>query len=283
MLLLLPTTSLHMMFAVPADLLMETPVFIGPFDKSVPESEKFKMRYWQCRHLRSLMNDLRLQMTGELFFVIAWWLLLFSQHGLIRALLILMLMTVTSSFYFITFTQPAHLNESAMKNMEENVFRKSAVGGAENLTPDRVAGFSEEEIHRRDPWISRIEGNVSNEKCNTKLSIAELRSSKTSDETLMGRWVREQIAYTVDIKTHCWWTYLVSGGLGMQSIHHCLPIVSHTHYVDMYPGFQKVLAKHGVYTKVVPSWSHALLDFFKWIQLLQHEAPEELDWAKKHV
>jgi len=94
-----------------------------------------------------------------------------------------------------------------------------------------------------------------------------------------GRWVREQIAYTVDCATDSTWTYFVSGGLNMQSIHHALPIISHTHYTDMYPGYREVLAKHGIYTKVSPSWTRFLLEWLDWIRVCQYEEPEELDWA----
>lgn len=271
---LIPTTSLHLSIAVPMDLILGTPVFIGPFDSSVPESERFQVRYWQCRHLKSLMNDLWKPMLAEVSYVLLFWSVTIFNLGLIKALLFFMLVTVISSTLFITYTQPAHLNESSMKNVEENVQRKTAAGGEERMKPDEIAGYATSKLHDLDDLVQR----------NVKPASGRIEKSNDTDsnDTLkIGRWVREQVAYTVDCDTESFFTYLVSGGLNMQSIHHVLPIISHSHYQAMYPQFQRILAKHGVYTKVTRDWTSFLLDWFKWVQILQVESPEELDWSKK--
>ncbi len=45
MFLILPTTALHLTFAVPVDLLLENPVYVGPVsDTSVSPEDKFMLR-----------------------------------------------------------------------------------------------------------------------------------------------------------------------------------------------------------------------------------------------
>ncbi len=236
---------MHLMIAVPTDLLLKNPVFIGPFDKSVPEAEKFKLRYWQCRHLRSLMQDLFAPMSLELGLTLLWWYLILSSFGMVQGFLKIMAASLVSSTLFISFTQPAHINAAAMKNMEANTDIKESFGGESNMRPDQLVGFADKSLHGEDPEIVRPEVSKKELEANRKRNAA-ICPVKDADTAFMGRWVREQCAHTVDCDAGSVFTFFISGGLNMQSIHHVLPIVSQAHYVEMYPGFQKVLAKHGV-------------------------------------
>lgn len=87
-----------------------------------------------------------------------------------------------------------------------------------------------------------------------KLSDEDLQKTEHPNP-MMGRWIREQVAYTSDFCVDSYGWYLISGGLNMQSIHHVIPGISHSHYTAMYPGFKKVLEKHGikVLTFLLPS------------------------------
>ncbi|CAD7937604.1 unnamed protein product [Amoebophrya sp. A25] len=256
-LLVLPTTTLHLNFLVPLDLLTGNPVFIGPFDEGVSETEKFKLRYWQCRHLRSVVSEMWWPMALESVVVAFWWFMGVYMCGPFQYFIIFGPMCFLASMSFITFTQGAHIREECMNNVEENAKRRLQHGV--ELHPSNIAGFREQS-----------EGYP---------ALESVKSHKNHPNPLMGCWIREQIAYTADFRPDSWAWYLVSGGLNMQSIHHCMPGISHSHYTAMYPGYVKVLKKHGVEPKIVPTFGEFVWGFFRWIHELGNPNAEELDWA----
>jgi len=63
------------------------------------------------------------------------------------------------------------------------------------------------------------------------------------DETdFWKRQARTSVDYSADSG---FWT-LMTGGLNVQAIHHCLPMVSCSHYKALYPKFEAVCAKNGI-------------------------------------
>eukprot|EP00392_Amoebophrya_sp_AT5.2_P000026 g26.t1 len=259
--LILPTTSLHLHVAVPLDLLLSIPVFIGPFDKNVKEEDKMAFRYGQCRHLKSLMKDLWWPMAAELALQVLWlvagvWIL-----GPFQYMVLFAPMIFVASWSFLIFTQGAHINKACMENVEANAdlrLRKGVTG----VHPYEITGF---------------EGSSTQKLL--KLSDEDLQKT-VHPNPMMGRWIREQVAYTSDFCVDSYGWYLISGGLNMQSIHHVIPGISHTHFTAMYPGFKKVLEKHGIKNREVATFRQFVSQFFEWLHELGNvEGTEELDWA----
>ncbi|CAD7928804.1 unnamed protein product [Amoebophrya sp. A120] len=256
----LPTTSLHLNVMVPLDLLLEVPVFVGPFDDTVPEAQKFQFRYEQCRHLKSLMKDLWKPMAMELACVALWWVVGVYCLGPFQYFLLFCPMIFVASWVFLLFTQGAHINEPCESHVEANA-RKRLEKGTDNVHPYEIVGYqgSTQDI--------------------LKLSDEDL-AREPHPNPMMGRWVREQIAYTADFCPDSYFWYIISGGLNMQSIHHCMPGISHSHYTAMYPGYVEVLKKHGVVPRIVPTFPKFAMGFFSWINELGNvDEKEELDWA----
>lgn len=271
-LLLLPTTSLHLNFAVPVDLLMEQPVFVGPFDKNVNPEDKWVFRYNQCKHLRTLMQHLKWPMFIETLMVLGWWITGARMLGTVRFICLLSVCVFFSSWTFILFTQGAHLREDTMTNADRNS-KKRELYGADSVHPEDIVGFQNTYGPEPEPSEDLYK--------NDKSVVGKIPNHPNP---LMGRWVREQLAYTADFRTDSYLWYFLSGGLNMQSIHHCMPGISHSHYTALYPGFLKVLEKHGVTTKIDSSTISFMWGFFRWIGKLQYEdlgyeQRETLDWG----
>ena len=106
------------------------------------------------------MKDLSKPMMIELAMTIGWWVLVFSQLGFVKGYLMIVIMAMECSMIFIIFTQPAHLNEGAMKNCEANIDKKAAVNGEQYLAPHAITGFADEkhydQLHKLHHVISLL-------------------------------------------------------------------------------------------------------------------------------
>jgi len=231
----------HLTFYVPTNLLLEEPVFMGPLDDSVPRAEKFKFRYHQCMHLRSLMKEIWKPMAVEPLVVVSWWLLgIYCLGSVWMAVVVLMIMAAAESFLFIIFTQGSHLREDAMVNHEYNqeLRRKRLL-----TSPFDLMGFRDGETTNRvhNGIVAATKALAAQPAASTTYAeLTKLRAEKHPNFDL-GCWVREQIAYTVDFQTDSYFWYFISGGLNMQAIHHCLPGIAHRHHHILYPKFRAVL------------------------------------------
>jgi fatty acid desaturase len=493
-LLLLPTTTLHLNFAVPMDIVLGTKVFMGPFNKSVPDVDKVKLRYYQCKHLPKLLEAILHPIVLEVLPLILFYASFFYFLGTAKGMIFFVVAITGSSWWFIVFTQGSHLREDCMTNVERNVnkdpildegkiygfadqedssapktldgtarkqtkrekkLQKLALqneiesrekigheadlagtvippaegpaaefaaamitakpqGGSlapsphmeEPLVPDtyfpvqvllsnamyhwkgdrldkeikrhQLGGFGAKSSTKKsgDDTSPAVSANLSSDNAepgsasdsdrdqqklkrdlidldNDDSPIDELRGSSRYAKSLgatcstsasvvasaavssssggasdcsappfldgeystygllgekedcgsradnemsdgeeddmddsteedapvnpqVNAWVQEQVAYTADFCTTSRFWSFISGGLNMQTLHHCMPVISQSHYHEMYPKFLEVMKKHGIKVQRVDSFSQFAWDFCDWVRLcgLPDENPD---------
>lgn len=217
MIFVLPTTILHLTAAVPADLLLGMPVFVGPFGSHVGEDEKFKFRYHQCRHLKSLMKDLWFPMFWEQVFMVAFWGAVFWGNGFAHGGAMMTIMIIQASIYFLIFTQGAHLREDTMQNAEANMALREILVGVRDRDGQPVGGQEEEVGSKRlqhfghlaeyewDPLhpldVIGFHDEDPQAAVEQRLAARQKKMRTPAENAKMGRWIREQLAYTVDFST----------------------------------------------------------------------------------
>lgn len=65
-------------------------------------------------------------------------------------------------------------------------------------------------------------------------------------------WARRQVETSMNFHPRSPFWHAFTGGLNVQALHHLLPGISSTHYIDMWPQFEKLCKKHGVALKMAP-------------------------------
>ena len=81
-------------------------------------------------------------------------------------------------------------------------------------------------------------------------------------------WMREMIDSSLDYAQDSpMWTFL-TGGLNIQSLHHCLPVLSSSRYREFYPTYRKICEKHGIRIREVPTFWDATRLYWTYIQKL---------------
>lgn len=87
-------------------------------------------------------------------------------------------------------------------------------------------------------------------------------------ETPNENWMRQMVESSMDYSQDSAFWSLITGGLNMQSLHHCLPAIDSSHLIELYPKFRTICDKHGVKIKEVPTLWDATVSFFKHINKL---------------
>lgn len=67
-----------------------------------------------------------------------------------------------------------------------------------------------------------------------------------------GDFFKVQASTSMDYSVDSSFWNLMSGGLNVQALHHCLPWVSSCHYTDLYPKFLKICIRHGAKPQTAP-------------------------------
>lgn len=78
-----------------------------------------------------------------------------------------------------------------------------------------------------------------------------------------GKWAEEQVATTQDYGHGSLLTYLMTGGLNYQVVHHLLPGVSQFHYPSIQPIIAKCCADHGVPYRCLPGAGDAIMSHLR--------------------
>ena len=81
-------------------------------------------------------------------------------------------------------------------------------------------------------------------------------------------WMRQMVESSLDYSQDSAFWYLMTGGLNMQSIHHCLPAVHTSQLFELYPKFRTICKKHGVKLHEVPTFWDALTKYWSYINNL---------------
>ena len=81
---------------------------------------------------------------------------------------------------------------------------------------------------------------------NTQLAHLNHTTDGEADEVASECWYKHQLTHSVDFAVSSPLHWFMSGGLNLQSVHHCFPTVDHSHLPQLRAVIQKVCQKHGV-------------------------------------
>jgi fatty acid desaturase len=88
-------------------------------------------------------------------------------------------------------------------------------------------------------------------------------------------WMRQMVESSMDYSQDSDFWSLVTGGLNMQSLHHCLPAVDSSHLMTLYPKFRAICEKHGVKIHQAPSLWAAIVQYWSHIHNLSKKPKGE--------
>lgn len=93
----------------------------------------------------------------------------------------------------------------------------------------------------------------------TQSSHVNQRSHQHSSDDLQHmHWSESMLVTSIDYSTDSFAWTVVTGGLNMQTLHHVIPTVSSSHYLELYPKFRKLCSEFDLCVYEVP----CLLDAF---------------------
>jgi fatty acid desaturase len=87
-----------------------------------------------------------------------------------------------------------------------------------------------------------------------------------------GSWMRQMVESSLDYNQGSAFWSVVTGGLNMQSLHHCLPVLSSSRYRAFYPRFREICLRHGLIIREVPSFWDAVRNYWSYVK--------QLSWPK---
>jgi fatty acid desaturase len=86
-----------------------------------------------------------------------------------------------------------------------------------------------------------------------------------------GHWARAQVEASLDYAQDSRLVTYLTGGLNSQGLHHCLPFLSSSRFVEFYPVYRGICARHGVAIKETPGFGTSLAMFWGHIEALSHK------------
>lgn len=86
-------------------------------------------------------------------------------------------------------------------------------------------------------------------------------------------WMRQMVESSLDYSQESEFWFLVSGGLNIQSLHHCLPAMGSSQLFHLYPKFRAICEKHGVKLHEVPTFWDAIKKYWSHMANLSKEPP----------
>ncbi len=87
-------------------------------------------------------------------------------------------------------------------------------------------------------------------------------------------WAINQVQTSVDYSQDSKVVAFLTGALNMQSLHHIIPCVNSSLYIDLYPKFRKICEKHNIILKEKKNIYEALKGFYNWIVFLSKNHTE---------
>jgi hypothetical protein len=86
-------------------------------------------------------------------------------------------------------------------------------------------------------------------------------------------WAHRMVDTAVDYSQGSHLATFLTGGLNMQGLHHCAPTLSSARFVEAYPIYRALCAKHGLVIHEEPSFLHALASYWAHVCALSSDAP----------
>ena len=102
------------------------------------------------------------------------------------------------------------------------------------------------------------------------MAVTQISHIQEDTQTLHSSesWMREMVDSSLDYAQDSpMWTFL-TGGLNIQSLHHCVPVLSSSRYCEFYPTYRKICEKHGIRIREVPTFWDATRMYWKYIHIL---------------
>lgn len=96
---------------------------------------------------------------------------------------------------------------------------------------------------------------------------------ETQPKTVSENWMRQMVETSMDYSQDSAFWCLMTGGLNMQSIHHCVPAIDSSQLIELYPKFRAICQKHGVNINEVPTFWDAIKKYWLHIHNLSKEPP----------
>jgi fatty acid desaturase len=88
--------------------------------------------------------------------------------------------------------------------------------------------------------------------------VAHVQAVVQGETRVYRHWSHAQVDAALDYDTGSSLAAFLSGGLNMQSLHHCLPSLSSSRLRELYPTYRTLCAKHGIALHEAPSlWAAA--------------------------
>jgi fatty acid desaturase len=98
--------------------------------------------------------------------------------------------------------------------------------------------------------------------CITQISHVQAAAQAAAQAAPHPHWARAQVAASLDYAQGSRLVTYLTGGLNAQGLHHCLPFLSSSRFVDFYPQYRAVCARHGVVIKETPGFFTSLALFW---------------------
>jgi len=105
--------------------------------------------------------------------------------------------------------------------------------------------------------------------CITQISHLQAEAQVAGEQ--QQHWARAQVAASLDYAQGSRLVSYLTGGLNAQGLHHCLPFLSSSRFVDFYPQYRAICARHGVAIKETAGFGASLAMFWAHIDALSRK------------
>ncbi|CAE7348890.1 ufaA1 [Symbiodinium natans] len=108
---------------------------------------------------------------------------------------------------------------------------------------------------------------------NTQLAHLNHTTDGEADDVASECWYKHQLTHSVDFAVRSPLHWFMSGGLNLQSVHHCFPTVDHSHLPQLRRVMLKVCHKHGVQMHTFDSYSMGVVSHLQHLATGASERP----------
>ena len=102
---------------------------------------------------------------------------------------------------------------------------------------------------------------------NTQMAHLNDSTSGESEMPISEDWYKHQLAHSVDWAVRSRFHWFLSGGLNLQSVHHCFPTVDHSHLPALRRVLEDVCQKHEVEMHHFSGYAEGILSHAKHLGL----------------
>lgn len=102
---------------------------------------------------------------------------------------------------------------------------------------------------------------------NTQMAHLNDSTSGESETPVSEDWYKHQLAHSVDWAVRSRFHWFLSGGLNLQSVHHCFPTVDHSHLPALRRVLEDVCQKHEVEMQHFSGYAEGILSHAKHLGL----------------